>query len=287
MTRIAFISDIHGNLEALNAVLKDIRHRDIENVLCLGDVAGFNADQENCMQLLVDEGVQWIAGNHDLMACSSLTPLACSADARFAATKACRHLGIRWKKYIRNLPLVMRDEVFVAFHASPNRVDEYLVSRESLCNAVQALAMSNFPNIAFFGHTHKARIYTSFGDKIEVLSGSRVQLEKGKRYLVNVGTVGEPRDRNRMASYVIFDMAGLMVEHIGLSYDFERSRQKSVSGFWRRPEGIAPSSVLDLLEVKLMRLRHRVWPREEDDSTLAGLARRLARREVVDRFIGR
>lgn len=279
MSRIAIISDIHGNMEALTAVIQDIRRQGIDRVLCLGDVAGFNADQQPCMQILVDEGVQWIAGNHDMMAASALTPLACNADARFAAAKARKSLGGRWRHHIRGLPLLVREEAFVAFHASPDRIDEYLVSTGALKNAAERLEKSGLPEIAFFGHTHRARVYSFADGEPRVLPRDRVRLERGSRYLVNVGTIGESREGDHRANYVVFDMERRTVDQIRIPYDFERSRTKSIAGRWRRPGWRSLGHALGILGVRWTRLRHRVLPCVEDDSTLASLARRLGRTE--------
>src|SRR5688572_24911064 len=118
MTRFAFLSDVHGNLEALERVREDIAALAIDRVVCLGDVVSYNADQRACMELVIDEGIEWIAGNHDLIAGGLLSPVRCGAGARYSVLKARRELDPLGRQHLRGLPLLLRDDAFVAFHGS-------------------------------------------------------------------------------------------------------------------------------------------------------------------------
>ncbi|MBI2481473.1 MAG: metallophosphoesterase family protein [Planctomycetia bacterium] len=277
MSRIAFFSDVHGNLEALECVLQDLRSQPHDRVVCLGDLASYNADQHACMERLVSEEIEWIAGNHDLIAARLLAPLACSADARYSAMRARAALAPRWQSHIHTLPLILCEEDFVAFHASPWRVDEYLTQPAKIMRTAALLRERDMASIAFFGHSHQSRVWTVAGDTPEVSTKTHLQLESGVNYLVNVGTVGEPRGTDRRATYVIYDTQSRYLETRCAEYDFDVARRKSERGGWRRAKHTSITRLTDRLRCKAGKLRHLLRPQSNDDATLTAITARLGR----------
>jgi predicted phosphodiesterase len=281
MTPVALISDVHGNLHALERVRQDIAGRRIERVICLGDVASYNADQDACMERVVRDGMEWIAGNHDLIAAGLLSPLSCSPAARFAAERARGALRPAWRERIRRLPLLIADEHLVAFHGSPRRVDEYLRAERDVRRASDVLRAAGVTRqVAFFGHTHRACVWSLRKDgMLRRRVGPVVALEDDEQHLVNAGTVGEPRTADHCATYVIYDPGARTVEFCRLAYAYREARLRSERGGWRRLDPGPCTRLLDHAARRASRVRSRLWPSPLDDASLAAIEER--RRDLV------
>jgi hypothetical protein len=127
-------------------------------------------------------------------------PVHCGPQARYSASKARLEMTAAWRRHIRQLPLILADDVFAGFHAWPRRVDEYLLSEPRVRSAFAVLQARGLPDVAFFGHTHHSCVWTLRGAVLERREGQRLALDQGGRHLVNVGTVGEPRDGSPLAT---------------------------------------------------------------------------------------
>lgn len=268
MTKIALFSDVHGNIEALEAVLADIKNNDVERVICLGDVASYNADQHACMQRLLDQRIEWIAGNHDLMAAGILEPLACSPYALCSSIRARKRLEPKWRDHVRQLPLMIVEDQFCAFHASPEKVDEYLISEQSVHRAAAAIRDRGLPAIAFFGHTHQCRVHQLKEGQLNQSSESEVEIDPEAICLVNVGTVGEPRGKDKSAHYVTFDPDARSIKFHAVAYDHDTSWQRSIEQGWRQRPGNWFTELYYTFRREAEHLRHKLFPRKEDDSRL-------------------
>ena len=273
--RVAFLSDVHGNLDALRRVRDDIADQGVDRTMCLGDVVSYNADQRACMEWIGSERWQWVAGNHDLIAAGVLEPINCGASARYAASKARRELPAEWRDHIKGLPLLVREEEFVAFHASPRRVDEYVHTERAALEAFGFMCRATMPPLAFFGHTHRDCVWSLIAGRLHRRTGERLNLEPHGMHLVNVGTVGEPRDGGDRATYVIFDSSDDSVEFRRLAYDCRSARRRAEAGGWRRRDGPSLLRFYDRVRRAAGRLRHRVLPLPRDDSSLEALERRM------------
>ena len=269
MKKIALFSDVHGNIEALDAVLVDIKNNDIKRVICLGDVASYNANQHACMQRLQDHNIEWIAGNHDLMAAGILEPLACSPYALCSSIRARKRLKPKWRDFIRQLPLMIVEDQFCAFHASPEKVDEYLISEQRVRRAADIIRERELPAVAFFGHTHQCRVHQLKQDQLNQSSDCEVKIDPEAIYLINVGTVGEPRGKDKHAHYVTFDPDARSVKFHTIAYDHDTSWQRSIEQGWRQRPGDRAAELYYKFRREAEHLRHKLFPRKEDDSRLA------------------
>ncbi|RDH87890.1 MAG: hypothetical protein DIZ78_04960 [endosymbiont of Escarpia spicata] len=276
MGTIALFSDVHGNIDALQRVLDDIESVGAERIICLGDLASYNADQHTCMELLRSRDIEWIAGNHDLIAAGLLAPLACSPYTLYSSTQARKRLKPEWRKYIRTLPLMIVEEKFCAFHGSPDKVDEYLSREERLRKAVRIISERGLPPLAFFGHTHLTKATRIQEDgRLIPLGDGEIELQDDGVLLVNVGTVGEPRGKVKWASYVLYDPDAGKVTFRRVEFDHETSWQRSIEHKWRRKHSNGFSGLYDRFRRKAGRLRHRLFPRTADDSSLDALKQRM------------
>jgi len=235
----AIISDIHGNLEALEAILADIDARGIDRIVCLGDVIGYGASPRECIDLVIERCDFCLCGNHDHAV--FYEPFNFNLGAERAAywtrqvledepNKALRNQ--RWE-FLGKLPVrvVYEDMLFV--HGSPRRpVNEYLFADDVYSNPSKLLA--NFERLSevacFVGHTHVPGVFVDdpyFESPDELAEPNVYEIAEDDKVIINVGSVGQPRDRDPRAAYGIVDNG--RVEFIRLEYDIETAVQKILS----------------------------------------------------------
>ena len=223
--RYALISDIHGNLEALKAVLDALSAEKIDRYFCVGDIVGYGADPAECIRAVRSlNPAALVAGNHEWGVTGLLGLDYFNDYARVA---------IEWTKsvlkkdeldYLKTLQLVAGDDDFQLVHGGLTEPSgfPYIVDSK---DARSTIALMN-KRLCFVGHTHVAEIYYSDKDAVKKIEGSKVKLQDGGKYLINVGSVGQPRDMNTGASYVIFDSSSDTVEIKRASYDIKAAQTK-------------------------------------------------------------
>jgi diadenosine tetraphosphatase ApaH/serine/threonine PP2A family protein phosphatase len=222
--RYAVLSDIHANLESLRAVLADATSR-ADGILCLGDTVGYGADPGPCVEIMAERATAWVAGNHECGVAGRLDPGWFNPPARAAIDWTGEHLSGDGRRYLGALPLVTDVGDAVLVHASPARPEEwdYLLTAEDGFAALAA-----FPTrLCFVGHSHVPAVWSigSAGPAHE-RGDVAVELRPGRRYLVNVGSVGQPRDGDARAAYAIWDVEERRVAVRRVPYDVETARRK-------------------------------------------------------------
>ena len=225
--RYAVLSDIHGNLEALEAVLADAATR-TDTLLCLGDLVGYGADPVACVEMVAGRAQTITLGNHEQAVAGGLDLDWFNPHARAAAEWTRERLDEDHLRYLTALPLIAEVGDATLVHASPDRPDEwdYLISAEDGFNAFSAFAT----RLCFVGHSHLPGAWSLGSSGPEHLPGSiDLSLERGRRYIVNVGSVGQPRDRDPRASYAIWDRAARRVAIRRVPYDLAEARRKIVA----------------------------------------------------------
>jgi predicted phosphodiesterase len=229
----AVISDIHGNLEALEAVLADVPEG-VERVYCLGDVIGYGASPNECCDIVREAGMPTISGNHDLAVTDLSTDLAWFNPVAAAAVLWTRErLSEENAEFLRTRPRMMqtRDTLFV--HGSVRDPDEYIINSVSAEENLRVLK-DEYPGVrvCFFGHTHVKTVAPSPNG---ALSGSHaLDLSTNGPYLVNPGSVGQPRDGDTFASYVLAESLngepdahdGPRVVYRFVEYDIEKAQAR-------------------------------------------------------------
>lgn len=228
--KYAIISDLHANLEALQAVLDDASSK-ADAVVCLGDIVGYNADPHACLRLVRETCVVVIAGNHDQAACGMRRYDDFNDWARQAMDWTRQRLSAAEVAYLRDLPAAAPfGDGWLAAHGSPRDTDEYLFDRLGFEVAFDSLRRlrPGMPG-CFVGHTHLPMIWecTSEGRVVRVRHELRlVTLEPAYRYIVNPGSVGQPRDGSPLAAYAILDETAATVEFRRVSYDIAAAQEK-------------------------------------------------------------
>lgn len=227
--RVAILSDIHANIEALEAVLADARAYSAEHYLCLGDTIGFNGDPAACVSLamqLFDAGVR---GNHEqalLQRGLFGVPLFTTMMDRTTAMLSAEHLA-----YIRPLPLRAQWQGITLVHASPMQAEEWK-RIGNIPSARDAFAAYD-GQLCFFGHTHRATVFKEEADTITQIpavygadNSCTVKLEHHCRYLINPGSVGQPRDLNWRAAYALLDTEEHTLTLRRVEYDVDTAASK-------------------------------------------------------------
>ncbi|MBN1425298.1 metallophosphoesterase family protein [Candidatus Fermentibacteria bacterium] len=221
----AVLSDVHGNLEALDAVLAEIASLDIERLLVCGDVVGYGANPTECLDRLLDRHPVMVAGNHDWAAVGKLPTESFSDDAAAAVLWTSSRLDEPHRQALRTLPLEYRDEILLAVHSSPCAPSEwsYLVEIDDVRRAIET---SDRP-LCFVGHSHVPFVYgRGEGQEVFDRRPGRYPLRPGWRYLVNVGSVGQPRDGDPRASFALLHGESKTVELVRTPYDIRAAQEK-------------------------------------------------------------
>jgi predicted phosphodiesterase len=221
--RYAVLGDIHANLEALVAVVEDARDQGCTHFACVGDIVGYNANPRECLEIVRDLRMPCVKGNHDEYASgtNSLQGLNLRAAAAILWTRD--QLGEPEKQWLRELKFVRHVSSFSIVHATldgPHRWG-YIFDKWA---AAASFSYQN-TSVCFFGHTH---LPIAFTRESTIQSGtySRFQVESGRKYLVNAGSVGEPRDGNPLAAYVIHDVPTGVIELRRVPYDSATTEAK-------------------------------------------------------------
>lgn len=223
--RLALISDIHANLEALQASLADIAAQDVDRIVCLGDIVGYNANPAECIALIRDANALCVAGNHDLAVCGRMPAKHFPAIAARAVAWTQRRLSWRDLQFLAGLPLKAHVEgglvaVHGALHPQTQCATVRLDSDEKRLLSFQALiADPSGARLCAFGHTHEVGIYQFRGEAAAPGRDQTTKLHDDAYYLINPGSVGQPRNADQRASYIVLDLAQRQATVHRVAYD--------------------------------------------------------------------
>ena len=222
--RYAIISDVHANIEALEPVLERIDELGADQIVCLGDVVGYNATPNACADLLRERNVLSILGNHDAVACSLEDPWGFNPVALAAALWTREQLSPENLDWLKSLPDTLNFGAFVAVHGAPRNHNTYLFSWEDILPHLYFLEDQN-TSICMIGHTHSPGIFSADG-VYSVDDDSRFDLGQDKCFFINPGSVGQPRDGNPKAAFGILDTEANTFEQIRVPYAVEKAAQR-------------------------------------------------------------
>lgn len=223
--RIAVLSDIHANVEALDAVLAHVASARIETCLVVGDVVGYGADPAGCVERIMRIDAASVAGNHDWAAVGRLGIEAFNESAAAAIRWTASQLGSAHKAYLQDLPLERREAGILMVHSSPRDPAEWPYLAD--LREVRRAASSVEDPLCVVGHSHVPFVYGR-GDGHEVFHRNPgvYPLRAGWRYLVNVGSVGQPRDGDPRSSVGIVDSDARTVELLRIPYPVRDAQAK-------------------------------------------------------------
>jgi predicted phosphodiesterase len=223
--RMAIISDIHSNLEALGRVLEDVRHQRVEETVCLGDLVGYGPNPNECVEMVRKACSHVVAGNHDHAAVGQTALETFNPHARLAVEWTRKHLLPEHRDYLKHLHYTRHRKEITLVHATPHEPKQwhYLFDWRDLRVNFRAF----HGRYCFIGHTHLPLAFIQGqGERLYFNRNAVVPIEEGYRYLVNVGSVGQPRDGNPAASYAIFDDSGPAIEFRRVPYPVRLVQEK-------------------------------------------------------------
>ncbi len=225
------MSDIHSNLEALTAVLSDIDEQSVDEIVCLGDIVGYNADPNESITLIRERNIKTVIGNHDSRAAGLQEPANFNAKAREAILWTRNKLSFENKNFLRTLPLTLDiGDDFLIIHGSLDSYDEYIYTEETAAWNFGLMNKRGGSKLCFFGHTHMPGVYAVNGDIVVGVRGEGKEYDLNLRalsmYLINPGSVGQPRDGDTRAAYIIYDTDKATVSFKRVSYDLNEAVEK-------------------------------------------------------------
>ena len=222
--RYGIFSDVHGNLEALEEVLEKYKEENIDKYLCVGDLVGYGANPKECIQKIKGLKAEIVAGNHDWAAVGLTDTTYFRPVAKQAIIWTATQLDEKEKKFLKSLKLVYKNKDLIAAHGTLNDPEKFQYLLDS------DLAQMTFDlmkkNICFVGHSHVLGAFITDGKKTSYSSKSKIKIEKNKKYIINVGSVGQPRDRNSRAAFCIFDTEKNEINLKRTNYNIEEAQKK-------------------------------------------------------------
>jgi diadenosine tetraphosphatase ApaH/serine/threonine PP2A family protein phosphatase len=229
-SRWAIFSDVHANLEALQAVLADMEG--VERRFCLGDTVGYAANPSKCLEEVRRLNCPVLMGNHDEAVASHSSLQGMNAAAQAGIEFSRRKLTAGQREWLANLPLVFTEADCQFVHGSLSEPWDYILDPE---DAWAHFSRQTAP-LCFCGHSHRPMAWhlDDAGHLSFKIGAGRIQLPQGGKALVNVGSVGQPRDRNPHACYVIYEPQTRQVEFRRVPYDIVKTQTKILKA--RLPE---------------------------------------------------
>ena len=221
--KFAIIADIHANLEAFQVVLEDTKKQKVTHYACLGDVVGYNANPKECLDIVRAMNMPCVKGNHDEY---------CSSEEHLEGFNPAAAEAVNWtrkqltdgdRQWLRELKYTRMVTSFTIVHATLDGPQRWGYVFDKLAAAASFTYQNT--SVCFFGHTH---VPVAFMKDNLVRGGtySKFKVEPGKKYFVNVGAVGQPRDNNPKCSYVIYDVHEATIEIRRLDYDIATAQKK-------------------------------------------------------------
>ena len=225
--RYGIFSDVHGNLEALTAVIDAYQSEKIDTYFCLGDVVGYGANPNECIHVVDQLVSQCIAGNHDWAAIEKIDITYFNLVAKQAIVWTKQHLSEASLRFLKNLELGFKNNDLILVHGTLQNPEEFIY----LFDSTQAEQTFSFMDhrVCFLGHTHVPQIIIQRDQRIFYSETMDVRLEDDQKYIVNVGSVGQPRDGNPETAYCIYDTELKTVSIKRIPYNIEEAQQKIIA----------------------------------------------------------
>jgi diadenosine tetraphosphatase ApaH/serine/threonine PP2A family protein phosphatase len=223
--KYVIISDIHGNLEALEAAREEIESIRPDKILCLGDLVGYGASPNECVESARKICDLTVAGNHDFGSVGRTDIAYFNMYAREAILWTAKTLEQDASEYLSGLPLteVVEPGIMIV-HATPREPQRYIFTHEQALDEFRAFE----ERICFIGHSHQPTIYELMDEETLIVNVERVNVIADRRYLVNVGSVGQPRDGDPRACICVYDTDAGDISIRRIEYDIEGAKKKII-----------------------------------------------------------
>ncbi len=221
--RYAVISDVHANLEALNAVLKKIDKYPLDKLLFLGDSVGYGPNPNECVEILKEKTDIILAGNHDRAAVGMIDITNFNPYARAAIEWTHKTLTPENRAFLKTLPLTAVLDTILLVHSTPNEPElwRYLNRR----NADMYFHLFK-EKICFVGHSHEPAIIECSPSGTIIVHRDKAAIKEGHRYIINAGSVGQPRDNNPEAAYTVLQKNSIAIKRVSYDIVFTQKKMK-------------------------------------------------------------
>ena len=223
--RFAIFSDVHANLEAFEAVMADARENKCTHYVCLGDVVGYNANPHECVELIRELDCPIVKGNHDEQASLAESSRDFNEMAEAAIQWTRDNLSEEDINWLRDLKFQRQVRDFTIVHATLDTPEQW----GYVFNNLDAAASFTYQHttVCFFGHTHVPMAFVR-EEGVQRRQIDKLRIEPGKKYFINVGSVGQPRDGDWHAAYCIYHIESNIVEQRRLKYDLASAQKKII-----------------------------------------------------------
>jgi diadenosine tetraphosphatase ApaH/serine/threonine PP2A family protein phosphatase len=225
--RIGIISDIHSNFEALTEVVRSTEGLRLDTVICLGDVVGYGASVNECCELVRKTAEVTLLGNHDAAVAGRMDYSFYYDAARHALDWTASRIEPAHMEWLKALPYTHRIEEVGFSHGSPVLAEnyDYVFAVEQARELLPHFA--SLAEVTFIGHSHLCKAFALHpGGDVHDVGAKRFGLRRGYRYVVSVGSVGQPRDYDNRACYVVYDSSQRIVEYHRVPYDIDTAAKK-------------------------------------------------------------
>lgn len=237
--KYAILGDIHSNLEALQAVLAHARQQNCTHFVSLGDIVGYGPNPKECLDIIRGLNCPVVMGNHDEYCGTTLDLTGFNPMAAEAIKWTREQLTEADRDWLHNLKYTRVVESFTIVHATLDLPEKWAYVFDKL--AAAASFSYQRTAVCFNGHTHVPVAFVRTSTGIQGGLYTKIKIEIGKKYFINAGSIGQPRDRNTKSAYATFDLANNLIELHRVEYDFRVTQQKI------RDAGL-PQSLADRLE---------------------------------------
>lgn len=222
--RYGIISDIHGNLEALESAIEALSCEKIDKYLCPGDIVGYGANPGECIEKVKKLKPVIVCGNHDAAA-SGLTDTAnFNKAAREAVLWTQKNLEKKDSVFLKGLDLVFKNEHFILAHGTLHEPEEFHYMFDET-DAQETFKLMD-RGLCFVGHSHVPGIFSYRENRVDYFYQEKTELSRNKKFIVNVGSIGQPRDKDPRLCYCIYDSEMRLLELKRVPYDIEKARTK-------------------------------------------------------------
>jgi predicted phosphodiesterase len=222
--KFAILSDVHSNLDALQVILDHTKDQKCTHYVCLGDVVGYGPNPVECLSIIRSLNCPVVMGNHDEYCAGDMDLTGFNPMAADAIKWTRRQLSDEQRTWLRNLKYVRSVEPFTIVHATLDLPEKWAYVFDKLA----AAASFNYQHtpVCFNGHTHVPIAFVRGPAGIQGGLYTKIKIEVGRKYFVNVGSIGQPRDRNPKTGYVTFDLINNLIELHRLDYDVAAVQKK-------------------------------------------------------------
>jgi predicted phosphodiesterase len=224
--RIGIFSDTHSNLEALTAVMGRLHEEKPDKLICLGDTVGYGASPNECCDVVREAAAFTILGNHDAAVAGRMDYSYYYDAARNALDLHASILSTPNMDWLKALPYEVREEHMAFCHGSPVNLEEfeYIFAPEQAARCIPE--WDRLADVTFIGHSHLCKSFALTKDEVHEVVANKFEVRKGMKYVISVGSVGQPRDYDPRASFTLFDTETKLFEFKRVDYDIKASAEK-------------------------------------------------------------